>query len=149
MATTCTVPLCNQLKALSEDPEAFAAEFNAWKAQGSKGEYESFLFGKDSAYVRPEVDGEQYQLRHVHLVPIKDLQKLTIWEKLWKRRTRKTSDRVLVYTSNTRGNHLLIFILDEPTAHDIAKMKSTEDKQLMERLAAVAAAFLYDGSVIA
>ena len=80
---------------------------------------------------------------------IKDLQKLTIWEKLWKRRTRKTSDRVLVYTSNTRGDHLLIFILDEPTAHDIAKMKSTEDKQLMERLAAVAAAFLYDGSVIA
>lgn len=149
MATKCTVPLCDQLKDLRSDPEAFAAEFDSWKAQGSAGEYESFLFGKDSAYVRPEIDGEKYQLRHVHLVPIKDFQQLTLWQKIWRRGGRKTSDRVLVYASDTRGDHLLIFILEEPTAHAIAEMNTAEDRRLMEQLSAVAAAFLHDGSVIA
>ena len=49
----------------------------------------------------------------------------------------------------TREAIILIFILEEPTAHAIAEMKTAEDKQLMERLAAVAAAFLHDGSAIA
>lgn len=149
MAAQCTVPLSNQLKELGSDAAAFAAEFDAWKATGTEGEYESFLFGKDGAYARPKVDGDQYLLRHVHLVPLKNVVQLSIWKKLWRRRSRKTSDRVLVYASDTRSNHLLIFILEEPTAHDVAMMKSEQDTRLMERFAAIAAAFLHDGTVIA
>ena len=149
MAAQCTAPLCNQLKGLGSDPAVFATEFDAWKSQGGAGEYESFLFGKDGAYTRPKVDGDPYLLRHVHLVPIKDVQKLSLWKRLWRLRSRKTSDRVLVYASDARGDHLLIFILEEPTAHAVALMKSEEDKHLMERFAAIAAAFLHDGTVIA
>ena len=137
------------MDALQSDPARFASEFDSWKAQGSAGEFESFLFGKDGAYVRPEVAGEKYRLRHVHLVPLKNPEQLTAWQRLWRFRGRKTSDRVLVYASNTRGDHLLIFILEEPLAHQIALMKTPEDEALMGKFAAIADAFLHDGSVIA
>lgn len=148
MATRCTEQLREQLLKTSSDVVAFAAEFDAWKALGEKGEYGSFLFGKDGSYARPKVDDKPYLLRHVHLAPIKDVERLTLWQKLWRLRTRKTSNRVLVYASDSKGNHLLIFILEEPSAHAIAEMKSSEDRAVMERFAEIAAAFLHDGTIL-
>jgi len=122
-----------------------AAAFDAWKARGFAGEYSSYLFGKDSAY------GSRLpsSLRHVHLAPLADAVALAAWNRSWSRRTRKVSDRALVYASDNMHGHLLIFILNEPHAHRIARMETAEDASLMLKLAKVAQRFVHDGSVIA
>jgi Toxin YafO, type II toxin-antitoxin system len=80
----------------------------------------------------------------VHLKPIEDESGLLHWMRQFGRRSRKTSDRVLVYTVGSTGNFLLIFILPEPDAHKIAR----EHPQTMQSFARVAAAFINDGTVI-
>jgi hypothetical protein len=119
-------------------------DFKDWK---SGDEYGSYVFGKDGAYTMPVVDGEKNVLRHVHLVPITDRVKLSRWNQAWRRRSRKVSDRALVYINGGKGKYLLIYILDESGAHDIAKMKTAEHKELMEAFAAIAEAFLDNGDV--
>lgn len=119
-------------------------DFIDWK---SGDEYGSYVFGKDGAYAAPTVDGEKNVLRHVHLVPITDRVKLRQWNRAWRRRSRKVSDRALVYVDGGKGKYLLIYILDEPGAHDIAKMKTAKHKELMGAFAAIAEAFLYNGEV--
>lgn len=125
------------------------AAFQTWK-RGD--EYGHYLFGKDAAYAAPSVDGIPYLLRHVHLAPLSDQEQLKRWNTAWLRRSRKTSDRVLVYVERIAGNqadHLLIYVLPEPEAHTIATMKTREHRELMEGFANVAAAFLESGDVIA
>ena len=125
------------------------ASFQIWK-QGD--EYHHYLFGKDSAYAKPAVDGAPYQLRHVHLVPLADSEQLKRWNVAWQHKSRKTSDRVLVYAERRTGgttSQLLIYILPEPEAHLIAAMTTHEHRELMDGFANVAAAFIDDGSVIA
>jgi len=148
LATRCTTALCTQLQALGLDPINFAAEFDAWKAWGSTGEYQSYTFGKDGGYAAPAVGGVRYLLRHVHLVPLEDTTALRLWDIHWRRRSRKTSDRVLVYVSDHHYGHLLIFILEEPIAHEIAQMKTGDHKTTMRGLAKVAEQFIHDGTVI-
>ncbi len=123
--------------------------FQNWKCGD---EYGHYLFGKDSAYAEPSVDGNPYLLRHVHLAPLSDQYQLNRWNSAWQRRSRKTSDRVLVYVERIAANrtsYLLIYILPEPEAHAIAAMKTQEHRELMEGFANVAAAFLDSGEVIA
>ena len=50
------------------------------------------------------------------LVPLLDEVALAKWDKAYSRESRKVSNRALVYAEDTRGNFLLIFILDELTA---------------------------------
>ena len=88
-------------------------------------------------------------LRHVHLVPLKDMTAMPQWEKAWKRRARKRSDRHLVYVSDPYYGHLLLWILDEPGSHDIAKMQTPDDRKLMQQFAQVADHFIQTGEVIA
>ena len=145
MSVKITKALESALLADELDPGLFANGFASWKAGD---EYGNYLFGKDSAYVNPEVDGKRYVLRHVHLVPLTDVAQLAQWDKVWRRKGRKTSDRALVYVSDDKGNHLLIYILDEPDAHAIASMKTTQYKEIMEGLAEVAAEFLESGEVL-
>lgn len=45
--------------------------------------------------------------------------------------------------------HLLLFILDEPEAHETAQMKTPDAKELMGQLASCAAYFVDDGSITA
>ena len=125
------------------------AQFAAWKAAGEAGEYASYLFGKDGGYIVPLVNGQRYVLRHAHLVPLADAAALRIWEAQWRRRSRKTSDRVLIYVSDAAHGHLLIYILEEPTAHAVAKMRTSAEKQVMDQFAAIAEAFILRGEVIA
>jgi mRNA interferase YafO len=129
-------------------PGVFVSAFADWKADWPKREYSSALFGKDGAYVSPDVDGMRYQLRHVHLVPLVDRVARSQWETALRRLGKKTSNRVLVYVANGKGAFLLVYILDEPDAHDIAKMKTKAHKEIMLGFAEVAAAFLEDGSII-
>ncbi len=136
--------LRRQLVALGEDPDNFADEFNAWKAKGAAGEYDNYMFGKDGAYGTrlPQ------SLRHVHLVPLADAAALAAWNTQWFRRGRKVSDRALVYASDATHGHLLIFILNEPDAHRVARMQSPAAVTLMLKLAKIAERFIQDGAVI-
>jgi len=130
------------------DSGVFISAFKEWKTNWPKHEYNSALFGKDGSYIAPKVDGMSYQLRHVHLVPLIDEAALSNWKKVFRRFGRKTSDRVLVYAGDNRGVYLLIYILDEPAAHEIADMRTPTHKAIMHGFAEVAAAFLEDGSII-
>ena len=129
------------------EPTAFAREFSLWKAGWPKGEYAHALFGKDAAYVKPKVDGELYRLRHVHIVPFLDKDAKRRWYNAFKFRRRKTSDRHLVYVADEKGNFGLIYILDEPDAHRIARMEGLQERTIMEGFAIVAENFLFDGSL--
>jgi mRNA interferase YafO len=149
LATKLTDAICDQLSESGQDPTNFAAEFDHWKSRGPNGEYSSYLFGKDGAYGAPKVNGAANTLRHVHLVPLKDASELPRWNQGWSRRTRKRSDRHLVYVSDPYYGHLLLWILDEPGSHEIALMKSPEDSKLMRQFAAVADRFIQTGEVTA
>lgn len=127
----------------------FVDAFAHWKSNWPTREYLSELFGKDGTYVHPKVGGEAYKLRHVHLKPVIDQSSISLWTKMFRRGSRKTSNRALVYAHNGRGDYLLIYILSEPDAHEVAQMKSAANKAIMEGFANTAAAFMDDGSVIA
>lgn len=145
MKVKITSALKGQMLSDGLDPNELARRFAEWK-EGD--EYGSYLFGKDSAYVKPLVDGAQYALRHVHLVPLADMFQLAAWDKAWGRRGRKTSDRCLVYVKDTQGTYLLIFILSEPDAHTVAQMKDSQCREIMEGFANVAAHFLDTGAIL-
>ena len=144
-----TVKITRVLKELLDKSgagsEFLIKEFAAWKAGD---EYGSFYFGKDAPYETPTVDGDKNTLMHVHLVPLVDEDELRQWKKRFRTRSRKTSDRVLVYVSHKRHGHLLIFILDEPDAHKIARMRTLEHRLLMESFAEIAAEFMDSGEVL-
>lgn len=141
------VQITHALKSVlgKDDAELLCSEFLNWKATG---EYDHHYFGKDSAYIAPTVNGEKYVLRHVHLVPVLDTKQIARWLRDFARRGRKTSDRILIYTKDAKGDYLLIYILSEPDAHKIATMQNQIDKELMESFAKVAGDFMFDGSVI-
>lgn len=128
--------------------ELFISQFKSWKESGSAGEDSNYLFGKDSSYASPLVDGKKYQLQHVHLVPIIDVEQKVKWNLNWKRGSRRTSDKVLVYAKD-KDNYLLIAILPEPTAHQVAKMENAVDKDIMTSFAEIAAQFIFNGEILA
>lgn len=134
-----------QMQADELDPQEFIEAFAEWK---SGDEYGSYLFGKDGAYISPSLFGTPQAFRHVHLVPITDTGQLAAWNRIWKRRGRKSSDRALVYVDAGRGRYLLIFILSEPDAHSVASMKTQQDKELMRVFLDVAEAFVDRGEII-
>lgn len=144
-ALTTTDP---QLAAKFPSPLRLLADFEAWKAGGAAAEYDSPVFGKDGAYADPAVNGQRYKLRHVHLPPMGDPEGLKKWNAAWRRRGRKVSDRALVYCEDG-ADYLLIFILPEPDAHEIARMATPEDRHSMEAFARIAAAFIERREIIA
>ncbi len=141
MATRCSNALRQQLLDIGESPGNWADFFQKWKDQGLTGEYRNYFFGKDSAYHTPKLTSPNDRLMHVHLVPILDQGALVAWEQAWRRRTRKVSNRVLVYADNRKGEYLLIYVLNEPDAHSIAAMQTVEDAETMAFFAQVAEAF--------
>ena len=146
MSTTCTDSLCEQFREAGANLSDFVQQFKDWKASD---EYGSYLFGKDGAYGLPVPSASSGHLKHVHLVPVLDESALAAWDRDWGRKTRKVSDRALVYAEDSAGNFLLLFIFDEPEAHEIARMKTPEHKLLMKQLAAVAAEWAFSGKVLA
>lgn len=127
-------------KAAKIDLTKLVEQFAWWKADPDR-EFRSFWFGKDGAYQSPDVDGRPYELRHCHLPPSSEPAK-TRWAAVFKKLGRKTSDRVLVYARRKNGDYLLIYVLDEPGAHEIAEMRTKDHERLMRALAEMAAVFL-------
>ena len=147
MSVSITSALSQQLNQANVDPVAFAQQFALWKADWPKNEYAFELFGKDGAYRAPKVDGSMDVLRHVHIMPVPGSNQHTGWLRAFRFLSRKTSDRHLVYVQDAHRGFLLIYILDEPTAHAVARMQTREDKELMEKFAIIAENYIIDGDV--
>jgi mRNA interferase YafO len=148
MAVALTKALAARLSAESIDSDVFCDAFERWKAGFPDSEFKSCLFGKDGAYTRPHVDGKPNVLRHVHLEPVADGDAWDLWMRAFRFLRRKTSDRALVYVESSTKNYLLIAILPEPDAHEVALMKTSEHKALMERFAEIASEFLFTGKIV-
>ena len=145
-AVAMTRALAQQLVKTGVNPDLFREDFAEWKTDWSNHEFDSFYFGKDGAYVAPNVGGRRYCLKHVHLQPIADPRDVRDWQRNFARGGRRVSDRCLVYAEKkAEGPYLLIAILDEPNAHDIAAMRTAEHRKLMEEFADIADQFItYD-----
>lgn len=132
-----------QLFAQTFDDEAairtFLSRFQHWKASG---EESSYYFGKDGFY-SPIRSG----LKHVHLVPIIDLQAKRNWDRNWKTGRRRTSNTCLVYVEDQQ-DFLLIAILPEPLAHAIAEQKEEKYRKTMAYFWQVAEQFFYYRKII-
>lgn len=145
MSVSITSALRDELTKAGTDPQQFTMQFARWKAGWPANEYSFELFGKDGAYCRPGVGGDLYILRHVHLMPLPGPARRK-WLQLFRRESRKTSDRHLIYVQ-AGGDFLLIYILDEPDAHSVALMRTKDDRALMESFAIIAENFIYGGDV--
>lgn len=147
MAITVSLTKALEDKLISDgiSPNELIREFRIWKLGD---EYGHPYFGKDGAYAKPELELKHHYLRHVHLVPLNDIAQISVWERNFRYKSRKTSDRALVYVDNRKNGFLLIFILDEPDAHNIAMMKTLQHKEIMEGFSEVANAFLWDGTIL-
>jgi len=149
MAVSITNALRKALLDSKSNPQEFIDAFALWKECWPAFEYESELFGKESAYGLPLVDGKPNLLMHVHLVPIRDQVARGEWYRRLFHRRRKVSDRALVYVESARHDFLLIAILEEGDAHRVCQMRTPEDVATMEGFAFVAEKFLFDGSIVA
>lgn len=114
--------------------------FKWWKADVSR-EFESPFFGKDAALIAPKVGGREYALRHCHLIPMCDIAEKTKWIQAFKRRSRKTSDRILIYAQQGEDFYL-INVIDDPGAHQIMRMQDMQGRSFMLECAKEADAFL-------
>lgn len=140
--------ITHKLAQTIDDPSNLIERFSEWKSAGETGENDFYLFGKDGAYTTPQVNGEPYVLRHVHLLPLTDTAQLAKWQRNWQTGARRTSNRALVYVQD--GNRfLLIDILPEPIAHEIAQMRTEPAKQLMQLFAKIAEQYIYHHEIIA
>jgi hypothetical protein len=149
LATQCTLALEKQFAGAGRSVTGFVKNFDDWKAKGAAGEYDDYLFGKNGGYKTPFVAGQPNILQHVHLVPLADMAALAQWNRSWKHRSRKVSDRVLVYVSDPLHGHLLVYILPEPGSHAIARMETEKHRILMLKLVKIAERFIQDGKIIA
>ncbi|MEN9866421.1 MAG: hypothetical protein RL748_2011 [Pseudomonadota bacterium] len=144
-----TTILAQQFTSQRLDAALFMELFANWKSSGPAGDDNFYEFGKDGAYSRPLVNNQAYVLRHVHLLPVVDMQKRLEWDRRWRNYSRRTSDRVLVYVDDGPKRFLLIAILPEPEAHNIARMATQRDQDVMQSFSAIAEEFIFSGKIIA
>lgn len=128
------------------DTDALIEEFRSWKAEGDKGEFTNYYFGKDAAYTEPRRNGRSV-LRHVHMPPESDADALYKWDRAWRFNSRKTSDAALIYAYDPAYGYLLLYYAIEPTAHGLSNMNEPESKELMHLLADIAEHFIFDGLI--
>lgn len=122
------------------DLATFLHRFQQWKENG---EDSSYYFGKDGFY-SPIKSG----LKHVHLVPILNLDDKKKWDRNWETGQRRTSDTCLVYVEDEQ-HYLLITILPEPLAHAIASQQEEKYRKTMAYFWEIAEQFFYYRKIIA
>jgi hypothetical protein len=132
--------------------QTFISKFEQYK---SSDEFGSYVFGKDGKYTPPfEL------LNHVHIIPVfmddpqykqklkePEIKKtMDKWNKDWDNKSRKTSNRVLIYAKS--GNeYLLIFILEN--AHETINSTEEKHKQFFLWCNTIAEKFIDFGEIIA
>lgn len=137
MQVRLTKALKTQLIAEKLDESVLIERFSEWK-RGD--EYSSYFFGKDGFGLKTSV------LRHVHLVPLHDINAMSKWNTAWKKRPpgRKTSDKYLFYCdAGISHGYLLIYIIGDPGAHDFLTKK--QSKPLLDAFEACANQFVHFG----
>ena len=118
----------------------FVKLFREWKQAGGES---SYFFGKDGFYT-PISNG----LRHVHIVPVLNVQDKQRWDRNWKTGQRRTSDTCLVYVEDNQ-DFLLVSILPEPLAHKIARQETEDDRLIMQRFYHIAEQFYFYRKIVA
>lgn len=136
------VHLSNDFKTYASDAARadLIEAFRWWKASSSR-EFDSPFFGKDCAFVTPTVNGKKYTLWHCHLIPLNNLNALAKWRKDFRWRSRKTSDRYLIYVRQG-DDYFLIAVLDDPGAHYITSGLGAQGHSFMAKCVWEAEAFL-------
>jgi mRNA interferase YafO len=140
--------LSDTLESQGIDKHALILTFGNWRAKWPQNEDKNKFFGKEGGYRKPLVDGRPDVLRHVHITPLGDLDERD-WMRRFLLRRKRTSDRHLVFVDGKSYGYLLIDILEEPYAHEVAEMNTPEDERVMKNFAKIAEEFLTDGTVIA
>jgi hypothetical protein len=119
-------------------PQALISYFAEWKQSPAT---EDYFFGKDAFNRGSSV------LRHVHLPPRSNADEIPRWQTCWRRRSNRTSDRHLFYVDRGLGRYLLIFIVDDPGAHEFLANPTSEQKALLTEFERIANNFYYFGKV--
>ena len=117
-------------------PQALISYFAEWKQSPAT---EDYFFGKDAFNRGSSV------LRHVHLPPKSSADEIARWQTCWRRRRNRTSDRHLFYVDRGLGRYLLIFIVDDPGAHEFLANPTSEQKALLTEFERIANDFYYFG----
>jgi Toxin YafO, type II toxin-antitoxin system len=117
-------------------PQALINYFTEWKQSPAT---EDYYFGKDAFNRGSSV------LRHVHLPPKSSSDGIAVWQTCWRRQRNRTSDRHLFYVDRGLGRYLLIFIFDDPGAHEFLANPTNEQKALLTELERIANDFYYFG----
>lgn len=149
MAVDATISLIEEFQQRTGNNRALeelARAFAIWRRLSFAEQSGSKTFGADRHYSRPLVDG-LIQLRHVHMEPNRPADRKR-WDQLGRLGRERTSDRALIYVTNSSGDLLLIHYLKDGTAHGIAEMRNPQDTATMEGCARVAAAWLADRSTM-
>jgi hypothetical protein len=128
-------------------PDEFAQYFAEWRQSWPNYEFTDPYFGKDGDYAQPLRNGKRV-LRHVHLEPPLTSPKYETWQRAAKRCSRKTSDKMLVYAYDPAHGYLLLHIAHEPNGHALGDMDTPGTKLLMNTMADVADAFIFNGCVL-
>lgn len=141
-----TESLRQEIIGMEADPDAFIAEFLSWKSMGDEGENNHFYFGRNTQYRKPLYEGRMV-LWHVHYVPAESSPEYATWKEIWDNEwdRPRTSHSALAYAYDRTHGYLLIDMLWEPDAHEIAKMKTQAHQQIMHDLTDIAGEFIFSG----
>jgi Toxin YafO, type II toxin-antitoxin system len=119
-------------------PQALINYFSEWKQSPTT---EDYYFGKDAFNRGSKV------LRHVHLPPKSSSDGIARWQTCWRQQRNRTSDRHLFYVDRGLDRYLLIFIVDDPGAHELLAHPTPEQKALLTEFERIASEFYYFGKV--
>jgi hypothetical protein len=145
MTVYITQALRETFEKIGVEPDLFIGLFQDFKAGGVEGGY---VFGWDTTYRTPYVNGMSHTLRHVHMVPLANDRETAEWNELARKGKHRTSNRALVYVTDVDGDHLLIEVLEEiPGAHEVCKMLTDDHRKLMKKYAVIAGEFLRKGTI--
>jgi Toxin YafO, type II toxin-antitoxin system len=120
------------------DAQRFMDRFVQWKQAG---EDESYFFGKDALNLRSKL------IRHVHMVPLASPQALAAWDTNWQRRRKRVSDRFLFYVDGARHGYLLLYIVNDPGAHDFLNSANPASRAVRQAMQKMADQFYHFGIV--
>ena len=131
--------LAEQLLNSGHAPQTLVEAFSDWKAAG---EDDHYLFARDA------LNRGSKWLRHVHIVPLNNVEALEHWDAAWSRYRKRTSDRYLFYVDGgSLYGFLLLHIVDDPGAHRFLSTPTKAEQQLLNVFEHIADKFVHYGTI--